>query len=269
MTTPPPTIEAVLAAIGPCVVACSGGIDSMLLACVAHRLAPETTVIAHAVSPAVPAEATQRVHDYAAREGWALRIVRSGEFADENYLANPVHRCYFCKSNLYESLAAIAQGMAGAGTIVSGTNVDDLGEYRPGLNAAAERHVRHPWVEAGYAKEDIRARARSLGLSIAELPASPCLASRLYSGTRVTPTRLAAVEAAEALVRSRTGLGVVRCRVRGETMLIETPAEGRARITPSLLEEVARLVTNLTPEIAGVQLDDKPYQPGRAFTVPA
>ena len=258
-------IDAALAAIGPAIIACSGGIDSTLLALVAHRRAPGQVIVAHAVSPAVPEEGTARVRALAGEEGWDLRLVRSGEFEDESYLSNPVNRCYFCKSNLYASLDAVRGQLDGKGTVLSGANTDDLGEYRPGLIAASEKGVRHPWIEAGFGKAEIRALARELGLPFADLPASPCLASRLYTGTRVTPGRLRAVHDCEALVRDRTGLLVVRCRVNEDTMLIEVPDDGRERINAALLAEVAVLARSIEPGIAAARLDEAAYRPGRAF----
>lgn len=251
--------------IGALVVACSGGIDSLLLALVAHRRAPREVIVAHATSPAVPPEATERVRRLAAAEAWDLRVVQSGEFGDPAYLANPVNRCYFCKSNLYSSLEAIADGFGAAGAIVSGANVDDLGEYRPGLIAAAEKGVRHPWIEAAYDKRAIRVLARELDLDFAELPASPCLASRLYTGTAVTAGRLRSVHACETLVRSRTGVEVVRCRVRGSSMLIEVPIRDRARIDANLVADVASLARSIDAGINYAALDSAPYRAGRAF----
>ena len=260
-------IAAVMAGLGPVVVACSGGIDSLLLATVAHRRAPGGVVVAHAISPAVPGAATSRVREQAAAEGWDLRIVRSGEFSNEDYLANPVNRCYFCKSNLYASLTPIAAQLAGIGTVLSGANLDDLGEYRPGLAAAAEAGVRHPWIEADFAKADIRALARTLGRDFADLPASPCLASRLYTGTRVTPARLAAIEACEALVRQQTGIAVVRCRVRATDMLVEVQAEDRGRIGADILARLVALAQGHELSIASVTLDPEPYRAGRSHLV--
>lgn len=257
-------IHAVLDTMEQVIIACSGGIDSTLLALVAHRRAPGRVVVAHAISPAVPPEATERVQGLAAEHGWSLSLVRSGEFEDESYLANPVNRCYFCKSNLYDSLAQIGAAHRG-GTVLSGANLDDLGEYRPGLDAAAERGVRHPWIEAGFAKADIRALARALDVPFAELPSSPCLASRLYTGTRVTASRLRAVHACETRIKARTGLAVVRCRVREDQMILEVPEGDRAMISAALLAELGALAAGIEPGITAAMLDAEAYRPGRAF----
>jgi uncharacterized protein len=261
----------VLAAIGPRIVACSGGIDSMLLATVAHRAAPDHTIMAHAISAAVPREASERVRFWAAREFWNLEQISSGEFEDEQYLSNPLNRCYFCKSHLYTTLADVKtrlQTHSRTHTLLSGANLDDLGEYRPGLQAAAEWSVRHPFIEAQSTKADIRAMARDLGLPFAEIPASPCLASRLYTGTRVTASRLRAVEAGEALIRRAAQIDVVRCRVREQQLLIEVCAEDRSKITTGILDQLVKEVGGIESSIATVALDPKPYRSGRAF-VPA
>lgn len=281
----------VLATMPERVVACSGGIDSLVLATVAAR-EPGHTRVAHTATPAVPGDATARVVDHAERNGWQLDIVRSGEFDDERYLSNPTERCYFCKSNLYDAISALLADQVAAATstnarpvVVSGANTDDLGEYRPGLEAAAERDVRHPFVEAGVGKPEIRAIARHLGMAEADLPASPCLASRLYTGTRVTASKLRAVEAGEALLRDRCAIGVVRCRVRdddlaggardepsdhidgevGLTVLVEVPEVDRPLVTELILADVAAVMRSVEPSIARVQLDDQPYAPGRSF----
>lgn len=264
MTELLPRIHATMDGLGHLVIACSGGIDSLLLSLVAHRRAPERTIVAHARSPAVPPEATERVRRLAGEEGWDLRMVQSGEFVDENYLANPVDRCYFCKSNLYESLATIGTAFRDR-SVLSGANLDDLGEYRPGLQAAAERGVRHPWIEAKFTKADIRQLARELALPFAELPASPCLASRLYTGTRVTPERLRAVHVAENFVKERTGLAVVRCRVREESLLVEVEDGKQDRITVELLSELVRVIQAVSPAITQVVPEVEGYRPGRAF----
>jgi len=262
-----PHLNELLASISHRVIACSGGIDSLLLATVAHRQSPANTVVAHALSPAVPGEATARVKQWAALEGWNLHLVSSGEFHSEAYLSNPVNRCYHCKSHLYGSLDQLADTIASGAILLSGANLDDLGEYRPGLIAATENAVRHPYVEAGIDKSMIRSIARHLHLSFADLPASPCLASRLYTGTRVTAERLQAIEVGEQLIRQNTCVEVVRCRIRENLMLIEVGAEDRQHISTELLVIISAAVQRIEPGINSVELDAEPYRPGRAFRV--
>ena len=141
-------LAAVLGGLAPAAIAVSGGVDSMTLAVFAHRhLGGEQIEIMHAISPAVPPEATARVRRYADAEGWRLVVLDAGEFADRDYIANPTNRCYFCKTNLYDAIAKRSDRR-----ILSGTNTDDLGEYRPGLDAASEHAVLHPYLEAGIDK---------------------------------------------------------------------------------------------------------------------
>lgn len=255
--------------MGGCVAACSGGVDSMLLATVAHRTLPGRCLVVHAKSAAVPVEDTVRVRAFAASEGWQLRMVTTGEFDDENYLSNPINRCYYCKSHLYEGLVPLAKmvnnGDQGA-TVLSGANLDDLAEYRPGLEAAAQYGVRHPFVEAALTKSDIRSVCRSLGLPFAEIPASPCLASRIYTGTRVTPRRLEAVHFAERTLKQSLGVQVIRCRLKADHMLIEIQAEDRWRVSDPVLGDLRRDLRDRYPFILSIEADPKPYQPGRAFT---
>jgi uncharacterized protein len=240
----------------------------MLLATLAHRADPDHTWVAHAVSPAVPSDATERVRNWAAQEGWQLSVVRSAEFEDENYLSNPVNRCYYCKSNLYDRLHHLESISAESGAVVlSGANTDDLGEYRPGLTAAAEQGVRHPYVEASISKSDIRRMGRELALPFAELPASPCLASRLYTGTRVTDLRLRAIEAGEKYLREEAALSIVRCRIRDREALVEVPQCDRHEVTDSRLQALTKLMQAIEPELQQVVLDPRPYQAGRAFQV--
>ncbi|WP_165759448.1 ATPase [Mycobacterium decipiens] len=258
-------LHRVLEEIPTRIVACSGGVDSLLLATVAHRTAPHSTVVAHAVTPAVPAAATARVIAHAKTENWTLELVRSKEFEDERYIANPRNRCYFCKSHLYAAIRELPT--RDDATMLSGANINDLDEYRPGLVAASENHVRHPYVEAGLGKDDIRSIARKLDLNFAELPASPCLASRLYTDTAVTPSRLRAVEIGEDLLRMLTGIDVARCRLREEVVLIEVSAEDHALVTDEVIDQVAAAMQKVEPSLREVFLDDKPYRPGRALTV--
>ncbi|MDK3257537.1 ATPase [Blastococcus capsensis] len=262
-----PQLLAWLAAVPQRAIACSGGIDSLTLATAAHRAAPGTTLVVHSITPAVPAAATARVLEAAAAEPWDLRIVRSREFEDDRYLSNPLDRCFVCKSHLYDAMTDAVEAVGGTHTLLSGANVDDLGEYRPGLRAAAEHGVRHPYVEIGAAKADVRAMARDLGLEHADLPASPCLASRLYTGTVVTAARLHAVEVGEAVLTARTGAAVVRCRVREDVVRIEVGNAERPRVTPDVVAAVLAAMRAVDPGIRSAVLDREPYRPGRAFTL--
>lgn len=248
-------------------VACSGGVDSMLLATVAHRQNVGGTTVVHDVTPAVPAAATARVVEHAGAQGWNLRLVTSDEFDDERYLSNPRDRCYFCKSHLYAAMSRIAENTpAGDGaTLLSGANADDLKEYRPGLRAAGERGVRHPYVELGITKVGIRRMARELGLDFADIPASPCLSSRLYTGTRVTARRLRAVEMGEDLLRRRTGVAVVRCRIDESTVRVEAPLDLVDRIDQTTLDSVLATMQLLEPQLARIEVDPRGYRPGRAL----
>ncbi|TCK23688.1 uncharacterized protein EV667_3529 [Ancylobacter aquaticus] len=201
-------------------VAVSGGVDSLTLASFAFAHGVPLSVI-HAVSPAVPADATERVRRVAAAQGWELTVTGTGEFDDPRYRDNPVDRCYFCKTNLYDRIAGLTER-----PIASGANLDDLGDYRPGLIAAAERRVVHPLIEAEMTKADVRALARTLGLGeVAELPAQPCLASRVETGIAIDADDLAFVERAERRLAALTGGGTLRCRITREGVSVELGEE--------------------------------------------
>src|SRR3954469_19850327 len=141
-------------------IAVSGGVDSMTLAHAASRHSRTQATMYHAASVAVPAAARERVEAHAQRYGWRLVVVDAAELADPRYRANPVDRCYYCKTNLYDRIASMTSV-----TIASGTNRDDLTDYRPGLRAAREHDVVHPYVEAGLDKADIYRLAAELGLA--------------------------------------------------------------------------------------------------------
>jgi len=255
-------LETILRGMGPVAVAVSGGIDSLTLATVAHRTASDRVTMHHATSPAVPAEATERTQALAAREGWTLDVFDAGEFADPGYRANPVNRCFFCKTNLYGAVAARTTHQ-----IVSGTNTDDLGEYRPGLDAARDHGVRHPFVEAGLDKAAIRHLARALGLGgLADLPSAPCLSSRIETGIRIEAPDLAMVHRAELLVATALQPRTVRCRVRAAGIVIELDPGALARMEPD--QETA-----LRAGIAGLgvarPVSFAAYRNGSAFVQPA
>lgn len=262
-------VEQALAAYPRRVVACSGGVDSLLLADLAHALAPTTTLVVHSVTPAVPEAATQRVRRVAAELGWSLRELTSAEFDDGRYLENPVDRCYFCKTNLYDEIDRVLAVTPGDSTVMSGANTDDLGEYRPGLEAAAEHRVRHPFVEAGLTKAEIRALAMDRRREWHDLPAAPCLASRLYTGTPVTPSVVRAVDRGETFLRQRLyddrRRGVVRCRIDHTEVRVEVTEADRERLDDALLADVLEEMRSAAPQLSGIRADAEPYRPGRAF----
>jgi uncharacterized protein len=220
--SPPPTaslaaLRRLLRELAPVRIAVSGGVDSLTLAILAGRVLGDQAVMLHAVSPAVPAEATRRVGEVGARERWSLRLIDAGEFDDEAYLANPYDRCFHCKTHLYAAMTRV-----GAGTLLSGTNTDDLDDYRPGLRAASDHGVRHPFVECGIDKAALRAVCRGLGYpEIAALPAAPCLSSRVETGVRIEPGALAFVHRVESELAEALQPQVVRCRVRGHAVAVE------------------------------------------------
>jgi pyridinium-3,5-biscarboxylic acid mononucleotide sulfurtransferase len=255
-------LDGVLGALGAVAVAVSGGVDSMTLAAAAHRRLGDAAQMVHATSPAVPPEATARVRRYARERGWPLVVVDAGEFADPSYLANPADRCYFCKRDLYGAIAPHTTA-----TIVSGTNLDDLGDIRPGLRAATERAVRHPFVDAGIDKAGVRAIARALRLDdVAELPGAPCLSSRIETGIAIRPEALAAVHAVERDLAGWLVPETVRCRLRADGVVVELDDDTLASLSTDRRAEVEARVA-ATWETAGFaeRVRIERYRRGSAF----
>jgi pyridinium-3,5-biscarboxylic acid mononucleotide sulfurtransferase len=246
-------LEAILTELPGLAIAVSGGVDSMTLAHSAHRSSVPGLVVVHALSPAVPKEGTARVRNHAARFGWRLMEVDAGEFADPAYRANPVNRCYFCKSNLYARIAHVTEG-----PIASGANLDDLGDYRPGLTAAAEHRVRHPFVEAGMDKAAVRALARAFNLAdISELPAQPCLSSRIETGIAIIAEDLAFVARMERALTAHVPPGTdLRCRVTHGGIVVEAPASDEA---------MSQIADELCRSARRPFLGFRPYRRGAAF----
>ena len=240
MTDELAALQTVLRSFDAAEIAVSGGVDSLTLAAAAHGVLGARARMWHAVSPAVPPEATARTRELAAARGWNLSVFDAGEFSDERYRANPADRCFFCKASLYGAIAARA-----GGTILSGTNTDDLADWRPGLRAAAQHGVRHPFVEAGIDKATVRRLAARLGLgAVADLPAAPCLASRIETGIRVEPELLALVHRAERVVADALAPRTVRARLRAAGLVIE--------LDPDALDRAAPLRTALLASLAAI-----------------
>ena len=236
-------------------IAVSGGVDSMTLAHIAARDSRTAATMYHAASPAVPVSARERVEAHASRHGWQLVVVDAQELADSRYRANPIDRCYYCKTNLYDRIAGVTSD-----TIASGTNCDDLSDFRPGLRAAQERDVVHPYVEAGATKRDIYELAQALGLTdVARLPAQPCLASRVETGIAIDPSDLAFVDTVEAKLASELGdAAIVRCRVTHRGIVIEVGDESRSDDARAI---GLRACADAGRTFAGV----RPYARGAAF----
>ena len=232
-----------LAGIGPLVVAFSGGADSSFVAWVATEVLGADQV--HCVTAVSPSLAPEELGDCRALAAeWGLRFteVHTGELADPAYSANDGSRCYHCKVSLMDALVPISEQENGSqgSTVVLGVNLDDLGDHRPGQQAASERGALFPLVSAGFAKADVRAWSKKLGLRTWDKPAAACLASRVPYGTPVTLGTLRSVAEAESGLRS-LGFRQLRVRHYGDTARIEVPAEDLAMVV-ARRDEVAGTV---------------------------
>jgi uncharacterized protein len=235
----------VLRALESVAVAFSGGIDSTVVARAAHLALGDRAVAVTADSPSVARAELADARRLAALIGIRHEIVATEEFANPAYLRNDGSRCFYCKDELYSRIEELLPRL-GVRVVCSGANLDDAGDYRPGLKAAQQHGICHPLMEAKLTKSDVRVLARHWGLPTWDKPASPCLSSRLAPGVSVTRERTARIEAAELYLR---GLGLRECRVRlheNELARVEVPAAAIARLAaPEVREDLARTFKEL------------------------
>jgi uncharacterized protein len=258
------TLRAHLSTLGRVLLGYSGGVDSGLLAVAARQALGREHFLAvtgHSASyPSVQADAAVEL---AQRFDVPLLEVDTHELEDPRYLRNSTDRCYFCKAELWARLHDIARERD-FDTIIDGTNADDLGEHRPGLRAAAERHIRSPLAELGWTKRDVRDAARDLGLPIWNAPAAPCLSSRVLYGLEITPARLRQVEQGEAYLRSLGVSGDLRVRHHGEKARLEVAPDQMDRIRTSW-DTIAAVFAGLG--FAAVELDPAGYTRGGLLAI--
>jgi uncharacterized protein len=239
----------------------SGGVDSAYLACVAVDVLGQGGVLAViGRSASYPTEQWDRARGVAQQFGVPVLEVSTDEVSDPRYAANPSNRCYFCKTELWDTLAPIARER-GFAVVVDGTNADDLGDHRPGARAAAERDVRSPLAELGFSKAAIRRLSRARGIPTWSQPASPCLSSRIPYGTAVTIERLRQIERAERALRDLGVAGDLRVRYHAELARVEIASDALAE----WLKPAARAALHTALRDAGferVAIDARGFRSG-------
>lgn len=242
-------------------VAFSGGCDSALLSKAARLELGRNAVLAvTAKSPSLAQNEIREVDDFTRRHDIPHEWIETRELENSNYAANPANRCYFCKSELYGRLEPLRL-RRGLRCIASGTNIEDLGDWRPGLGAARERGVKNPLVEAGLLKAEIREISKQLGLETWDKPAAACLSSRIPYGQAVTREKLRQIDQGEGLLKAE-GFRVVRLRHYGERAVIEVGPEEKSRLENSMLRRVVfEKISALG--FSSVEVDPEGYRSGK------
>ena len=249
------------------VVAFSGGVDSALVLDIAHEVLGENAIAMTAISPTFPPEEQEIAQSFTKERGIRHLLIETHELEEEGYARNEGNRCYFCKSELFRLAAAKANSM-GIQWVLDGTIVDDLGDHRPGLQAASENEVRHPLVEARFNKDMVRAVAQQRGIHVWNKPSFACLGSRFAVGTRVTLDRIVQVRKVESILRS---VGCIQFRARWHE--IEEDAMVRIELGANELQlilnpEVRETIVEAAKQVGfrWVTLDLMGYQKGSGST---
>jgi uncharacterized protein len=241
-------------------IAYSGGVDSALIAKVAYDILGDRALAITAISPSLLPEELVEAEEQAESMGIAHEIVETQEMENPNYTSNPINRCYFCKSELHDTLKPLALER-GYPYVVDGVNADDLRDYRPGIQAAKERGVRSPLAEVGFSKLEVRELSKQLGLAWWDKPAQPCLSSRFPYGEEITLTKLQRVGRAEIYLR-KLGYRNLRVRSEGETARIELlPEKIQEFVVNTDLSEVVKAFQNYG--FSYVTLDLEGYRSGK------
>ncbi|MBW4499819.1 MAG: ATP-dependent sacrificial sulfur transferase LarE [Scytonema hyalinum WJT4-NPBG1] len=216
-------LKALFVEMEQAMIAYSGGVDSTMVAKIAYDVLGDRALAVTAVSPSLLPEELEDASLQAATIGIPHQIIQTHEMENPNYTSNPVNRCYFCKSELHDTLKPLARKL-GYPYVVDGVNADDLHDYRPGIQAAKERGARSPLAEVGITKAEVRQISQELGLPWWDKPAQPCLSSRFPYGEEITVAKLQRVGRAEIYLR-KLGYQNLRVRSEGETARIELPPE--------------------------------------------